>query len=264
MYHFILQIKVDNMKDYSKFFGLISIFLVIAAFFVAEVSIKPEMAFISGIFIMIMALPSYFAIYRWLGLEKFLILVFVLSVYALAMETMALITGFPYSSFYYSDLIGYKIGGYIPYTVPFAYLPIFLGCLYLASTKTEDKLKLIISITLLVLIVDLILDPAAVALHLWIYLTPAFFYGVPLTNFLGWIFTNILASLVTITILKNDLGKPKPRAMVSSLFLILCFWSAVCIYLGLIIPGILGISLICYILWQTEFKIGNFSVYNSY
>ena len=248
------------MKDYSKFFWITSIFLFIAAFFLAKVPIKPEMAPISGIFIIILALPSYFALYRWLGLKKSLTLLIVLSIYALAIETLAIITGFPYSSFHYTDLIGFKIGGYTPYTVPFAYVPIFLGCIYLASIRTDDKLKLIIFSTLLVLIVDLMLDPAAVALQFWIYETSGIFYGVPLMNFLGWILTGFLASLITINILKKDMGKPKPRAIVSSLFLILSFWGAVCIYLGLIIPGVIGLILIGYILLQTGFKVGEFNL----
>lgn len=252
------------MKDYSLVFWILSISLVITAFMVSKVPLTSEMALISGIFIILLGLPSYFAIYIWLGLKKSFVLLIVLSIYVLAMETWALITGFPYSSFHYTDLIGFKIGGHTPYTVPFAYLSIFLGCLYLVSTKTDDKIKLTIFLTLLMLITDLMLDPAAVALKFWMYLNPGIFYGVPLVNFLGWILTNILASMLTIVLLRNDLGKPKPRAMVSSLFFVLTFWSALCIYLDLIIPGIIGISLICYILWQTELKIGDFRIYNSY
>jgi bisanhydrobacterioruberin hydratase len=246
------------MKDYSKFLWIISIFLFIAAFFVAKVPIIPEMAPISGIFIIILAFPSYYALYRWLGLKKSLTLLIVLSIYALGIETLAIITGLPYSSFHYTDLIGFKIGGYTPYTVPFAYVPVFLGCIYLASTRISDKLKIIIFSTFLVLITDFMLDPAAVALQFWIYEKPGIFYGVPLMNFLGWILTGFLASLITITILKKDIDKPKPRAMVSSLFLILIFWSSICLFLGLIIPGIIGFILISYILWQTRFKVGEF------
>jgi putative membrane protein len=206
-----------------------------------------------------MALPCYFALYKWLGLKKSLFLIITLSVYAFAIETIAIITGFPYSSFQYTELIGYKIFGYTPYTVPFAYVPLFIGCFYLASLKSINMWKIIILSTLLVLVADLILDPAAVALNFWIYQSPGFFYGVPLMNFMGWILTGFLSSLITAYILKDHIvDSNKPKAIISSLFLILVFWSAVCFYLNLLIPGIIGLVFIVYILYETKGKIGKF------
>jgi bisanhydrobacterioruberin hydratase len=247
------------MKDYSKFLWITAVALVIVAFFLAKVPIKPEMAPISGVFIIFLALPSYYAMIRWVGLRKTLIVLTVLSIYAISIETIALITGVPYSQFHYTDLIGLKIWGYTPYTVPFAYVPLFLGCIYLASVKFGDKIKIILFSTFLVLAADLMLDPAAVALKFWVYETPGFFYGVPLMNFLGWIVTGFIASLITVILLKNEISDThKPKAIVSSLFLILSFWSSVCIYMGLFIPGIIGFALILYILWQTRFRVGEF------
>jgi putative membrane protein len=247
------------MKDYSKYLLITAFCLVFAAFFPAKLTISPEMAPLSGIFIILMALPCYFALYKWLGIEKSLFLIIALSIYAFAIETIAIITGFPYSNFQYTELIGFKIFGYTPYTVPFAYVPLFIGCFYLASLKSINKWKIIILSTLLVLVADLILDPAAVALNFWIYQTPGFFYKVPLMNFMGWILTGFLSSLITTYILKDHVfDSNKPKAIISSLFLILVFWSSVCFYLNLLIPGIIGLIFIVYILYETKGKIGEF------
>ena len=200
------------------------------------------MAPVSGIVIILMSLPCYVALIRWLGLKSSLTIIVILSIYAISIETIAIITGFPYSHFQYTELIGFKIFGYTPYTVPFAYVPLFLGCFYMASLKTHEKWKIILLTTLLVLVADMVLDPAAVALKFWIYESQGIFYGVPLMNFLGWILSGFISSIITMFFLKdhiNDLNKL--NGLLSSLFLILAFWSAVCLYIGLIIPALIGL-----------------------
>ncbi len=246
-------------KDYSKYFLITAVALLIAAYFPAKLSISPQMAPISGIFIILMSLPCYVALVKWLGLKSSLTLIFILSIYAISIETIAIITGFPYSHFQYTELIGFKILGYTPYTVPFAYVPLFLGCFYMASLNTHEKWKIILLTTFLVLVADMVLDPAAVALKFWIYESQGIFYGVPLMNFLGWILSGFISSLITMYFLKdriNDLSKP--NALISSLFLILAFWSAVCLYIGLIIPALIGFIFVGYILYETHGRVGEF------
>jgi bisanhydrobacterioruberin hydratase len=248
------------MKDYSKYFIITAVVLIVAAFFPAKMVINPQLAPISGIFIILLSLPCYVALYIWLGLKKSLTLIIFLSVYALVIETIAIITGFPYSSFHYTDLIGFKILGYTPYTVPFAYVPLFIGCFYLASQNCIQKWKIVIFSTLLVLVSDIVLDPAAVALNFWIYESQGIFYGVPLMNFLGWLFSGFLSSLITLYFVKDHINDLKtPNALVSSLFLILVFWSSVCFYLKLFLAGFIGVIFIIFILYQTGGKVGDFN-----
>jgi bisanhydrobacterioruberin hydratase len=246
-------------KDYSKYFLITAVALVIAAYFPVKLSINPEMAPISGIFIILMSLPCYAALIAWLGFKKSLTLIFILSIYALFIETIAIITGFPYSNFHYTNLIGFKLLGYTPYTVPFAYVPLFLGCFYIASLNTIEKWKIIILTTFLVLVADMVLDPSAVALKFWVYESQGIFYGVPLMNFMGWILTGLLSSLITMYFLKDHINNlNKPNALISSLFLILSFWSAVCLYLGLIFPCLIGFIFVGYILYETHGRVGQF------
>jgi putative membrane protein len=247
------------MWDYSKYLWITAISLIIAAFFVANVKISPQLANISAIFIIALSIPCFAAMLMWLGLKKGLASIVVLSIYALAIETLAIITGFPYSPFHYTDLIGTKIFGYTPFTVPFAYVPLFVGCIYLAAINSENKYILILKSVLLVLIADLVLDPAAVSIKFWIYEYNGIFYGVPLQNFIGWIITGILAAIVSLLLFGNELLEKKPHALVSSLFLILSFWTAICIFRQLWFPGIIGVLLILFILRQTKGRVGNFS-----
>ena len=247
------------MRDYSKIFWITGIILAIAAFFVTNVPIEPRMQFISGLFIVGLSLPCYFAVFKWLEPKKAIIFLVIMSIYAISIETFAIITGFPYSEFVYTNLIGFKILGYTPYTVPFAYVPLFIGSIYLATLKSSKYWKIAVLTAFLVLIADMVLDPAAVALNFWIYKSQGIFYGVPLMNFMGWVLTGFLAALIAIFVLNSKLmDNNKPKALISSLFLILCFWAPACFYLKLWIPGIIGLIFIIFILMETKGKIGNF------
>ena len=247
------------MKDFSKIIFISAIALAVAAFFVTNVPISPEMAPISVFFIITLAIPTYLALGIWLGWKKALFFIIVLSLYAIFIETMAIITGIPYSHFQYSGIIGLKLFGYTPFTVPFAYVPLFVGCFYLAGLLSKNRWKIITLSTLLVVVADLVLDPAAVALNFWTFQSGGFYYGVPLSNFLGWILTGFIASTITLYILKDNLGDiNKFTGIVSSFFLILFFWSFACLYLGLLIPSIVGFLFIGFILIKTNGKIGCF------
>jgi bisanhydrobacterioruberin hydratase len=250
------------MRDYSKYLWIMAIALIIAAFFVSNVKINPEMSSVSAIFIILLSIPCFAAMILWLGWKNGLISIIILSLYAFSIETFAIITGFPYSPFHYTEMIGMKLFDYTPFTVPFAYVPLFLGCIYLASLRFKDNLKLVIMSALLVLVSDLILDPAAVSLNFWVYDYSSIFYGVPLQNFLGWILTGILAAILGLILFKKDLNIYKPPAMVSSLFLIISFWTAVCLYRQLWVPGIIGVIFLIFIFKETKGKIGDFSSKN--
>jgi putative membrane protein len=248
------------MKDYSLLFWIMGVILAIMAFFVINASIKPEMAFISGIFIIALSLPAYFASIKWLGWKIGLFFIIIMSIYAVSIETFAIITGFPYSEFVYTDLIGFKVFGYTPYTVPFAYVPLFIGSIYLAALKSRNYIEMSLFAAVFVLFADLVLDPAAVALNFWIYKIQGIYYGIPLMNFFGWILTGFLAAIISVVLLKSKLfDHNKPKALISSLFLILCFWTPSCFYLKLWIPGIIGVVLLIYILNESKGRIGNYS-----
>lgn len=247
-----------------------AVVLVIAAFFVANVRIDPSLSVVSALFIILLAIPSFLAMIIWLGWRRGVTSIFILGIYAVVIETLAIMTGFPYSPFHYTELIGTKLFGYTPFTLPFAYVPLFMGCIYLASlfweetsTYRKNILKVVMITALLVLIADLVLDPAAVALNFWVYEYSGFFYGVPLQNFLGWILTGIIAALIGLLLFREQLINQKTPALVSSLFLIIIFWTAVCLYRQLWLPGMIGVVFIIFILRKTRGKVGDFQVNKS-
>ena len=74
---------------------------------------------VSSTIVVLFALPAFYALRRWLGWSDGIKLVLILGIYALLIESCAVLTGFPYGHFGYSDHLGYRLFGYIPWTVAF-------------------------------------------------------------------------------------------------------------------------------------------------
>lgn len=91
---------------------LVGIILAFSSYFVANVDIGGYSA-VSVVFIISMALPSFISVIRDLR-SRGVILILVLGAYAILIETLAIVTGFPYSEFHYTGLIGLKILGHTP------------------------------------------------------------------------------------------------------------------------------------------------------
>ncbi len=218
----------------------------VAAFFTATQPLKPEMAIVSSVFVVLFALPSYWAVINSNGKKRGLIILGILGIYGLIIESLAIHTGFPYGDFIYNDLLGQKVFGLTPWTVAFAWPPILLLSYWFARhcTRTDlvQKAWVISGITALTAMsIDLVLDPAAVYLGFWEWENPGFFYGVPLVNFLGW----ILSCFVGAIILNRLWGKQKlPEAVSYSGIAILWFWTVANIFMTQIIPAVVGFALL--------------------
>jgi len=206
----------------------------------------PIFASISGFFIVVMALPSYYALIKHLGYRKGGLILIVLSIAPVLIEALAIITGFPYGGFEYGDRLGWLLFDLVPPTISFAYLPILLGSIYVASGITKKFFRFSILASLFNLAVDLVIDPAAVHIGFWSYSEGGFFFGVPLSNFVGWIFTGCLyAGLFHWMAGKESL--PLPDGVSVSLLWILCFWVGYLLLNGLYIPGFIGVILVLYL-----------------
>lgn len=245
----LLPGKLNLKSAFILFTGLI---LATVSYFVVNVNISGY-SIISVLFIMALAVPSFLAIIR--GMDgRGVILILILGVYAIVLETIAIITGFPYSGFHYTGIIGLKLLGYTPFTVPFAWLPIFLGCAYLAKESVDGLPGFLLLTAFLAVLCDMVIDPMAVALRFWVWDNPGIFYGVPLQNFAGWLLTGFLAALILLAVLRDGF-REMPEGSVSSLYLIMCFWTAASLFTGLEVPFITGTVIITLILYRTGLRL---------
>ncbi len=230
----------------SKTVSVIGVLLFLSAYFVASQPITPRLALVSSLSVIVFALPSYYAVVKSLGKKRGLWLLAALGMYALTIESLAIHTGFPYGNFTYTDVLGNKIFGLTPWTVAFAYPPILLLAYYAAHAFVKGStFHKVAGTALFAMLIDMVLDPAAVRLGFWYWDTPGFFYGVPLINFLGWLFTASVGA-VLLHYLWGHRNQPTLSLAYSGMA-ILWFWTAVNFWLQQWIPALLGLVISVYL-----------------
>lgn len=197
----------------------------------------------SIIAVCIISLPVWYGLYVGQKMKGILIMI-ALGIFALLIETIALHTGFPYSHFEYVASFGYRLFDTTPWTVFIAWSPLVIGTYALSQKWTSGPWRRWLVYILLLVAVDMVLDPGAVARGLWTYTNGGLWYDVPLTNFLGWVFSGTIA----FGIIKIISGKTKVLSfnvwLVLPTLASLALWSGVNIGYGIILPSTIGILLI--------------------
>jgi uncharacterized membrane protein len=164
----------------------------------------PDRISIQLIVFMQVAAPAVFALvhgsilYRLRGMAAFTVLC--LGAGTLC-ECLSLRTGFPFGHYYFTDLMGPKIF-HVPIMLVMAYLGIgycswVLGLLILKYRNKPFQGVGVIGLPLLASFIMLAWDFSMEAIwstidRAWIWRDGGSFYGVPLSNFLGWYFTAYL------------------------------------------------------------------------
>jgi len=168
---------------------------------------------------MVMRLPLVAGL-KPLADKKLLTGIGLLTVYSYVIEFIGVETGFPYGNFSYGIDLGPMLFGKIPLGLPIFFIPLVLNSYILALLLFPEKTrKLFYRVPLvigLVLLIDLIFDPAAVAINFWNY-GGGTYYGVPVSNYLGW----ILSATVAVTVLNFSFNHEKLRSRIEECSFIL-------------------------------------------
>jgi putative membrane protein len=135
--------------------------------------------------------------YGWSGILAFLVLCLGISN---IMENVGVLTGFPFGPYHYSDVLGPKL-----FKVPLLIGPAYFGVGYVSWTLATVLLgtdrrrtnvatfAVPIVATFIMVGWDVCLDPGSSTIaQIWIWEKGGGYFGVPLTNFLGWILTVFL------------------------------------------------------------------------
>ena len=117
--------------------------------------------------------------------------------YTYAIEFVAVTTGIPYGHFVYETQLGPMVFGMVPAALPIFFVPLvvnafLLSVLLLGRGAGTAVRRFALALGILVL-VDLVLDPAAVSLGFWRYLDGGLYYGVPISNYAGWLLSGAVA-----------------------------------------------------------------------
>ncbi len=230
----------------GRFLLISCVLLFASSYFPARIPMA-EHSIISSAFVIAMALPSCYYFFWWLGASRAGTVMLLLGALSVLVEAIAVKTGFPYGGFIYSDALGYKVLGLVPWTVVFAYLPLLLGSATLASRLFgSERLRFALGSSALLLAVDLVVDPAAVAGGLWAYSGTGAYYGVPLTNFLGWLLTGFVYSNLLYVFAGEKMREDgsNPVEVAASLMMALSFWTGFLAWKAMIVPAAIGVSMI--------------------
>ena len=188
------QLIEENRFTISVIFPLVGALGFIASaedFLPAYLAFSPFMILFGTI---VMRLPLISGLKPLINRKSGLVL-FLLILYAYGIEYVGLKTGWPYGSFEYLVELGPMIEG-VPVGLPLFFIPLALNSYLLVNLfEVENFAKRFLYTLGLIILVDLVLDPAAVSLGIWSY-GGGFFYGVPLSNFLGWIISGSVAVIL--------------------------------------------------------------------
>jgi putative membrane protein len=217
----------------------------VAAFFAVRYPDLKGASIGSYLSTLLIALPAAVALFRYLGLRKAVLSLLALSIFGYAIEGIGVITGFPYGAFYYGDALGPRLAGLVPYLLPLSYTPLVVGAVA-ASWGTRLPLLHVLYATLLLVWMDAVLDPGAASLGFWVWPQGGVYFGVPLSNYAGWLLSGALASTL---LLATGRWSETPRpTLLDSATIATSFWTGVAILSGMFAPALLGASLFVYLL----------------
>lgn len=199
---------------------------------------------ISAIFLIVFAIPSVLLLFRSMSLSRGIIILGLFGIFPLIIESVGVTTGLPYGEFSYTVAMGPRIFGLVPWTVFFVFSPILIGTIAIAQRATHRPLYAVILSAFFLVLYDLVLDPCAVHAGFWIWSNPGLYYGVPASNFLGWLLIGLLASAILFSLVSSK--SRLHRGTIISVFLSISFWTGYSINSGLLIPILLGIPFIVF------------------
>ena len=120
----------------------------------------------------------------------------VLTAYTYAIEVIGVRTDWPYGAFEYTIQLGPMLFGEVPLALPLFFIPLVLNAylltLLVLREWAENPIVRLTTAIAAVVGIDLVLDPAAVAIGFWAF-ESGVYYGVPISNYVGWLISGTVA-----------------------------------------------------------------------
>jgi len=154
-------------------------------------------------------------VYRWRGILTFSVICLVVGN---IFENLSIQTGFPFGHYVFTDVMGPKVFA-VPVLLGVAYLGmaylawalarLMVGGAYLALTGARVFTVPLIA-GFLMTAWDLSMDPVwSTVLHAWTWFEGGAYFGVPVSNFLGWYLTaSVFYFLYALWLRRRELRRP--------------------------------------------------------
>lgn len=228
--------------------AIIILIVFLTAFFPAYFGYNQNVQWIGLLMTMIFWLSCYIPFVRSFR-KKGVVWLVLLGLCGYTIESLGILTCFPYGCFEYSDQLGPKLFGLVPWMLFFTRPPLVIGVWGLieqhgARIAGPAFWKYWIRRVLkwhcwglLLVLVDLVLDPIAVRMGLWSYPEWGFWFGVPLSNFAGWMLSGTVGiAILNLLIWSRDpnIREKKPQSYAMGLWLFLAFFLGYLVFVRLI------------------------------
>jgi uncharacterized membrane protein len=147
-------------------------------------------------------------------------------------------TGWPFGGYEYTDFLGYKLLGRVPYSVPLSWFYMGFASFLLADTIAAARrwknrtFGAIVLGAWLLMAWDLVLDPSMAApqlqyIHFWIWKETGPYFGMPLRNLVGWFGTGIVFIAVGRLLWGRANRAPVAPALPFAVYAINVVWSMI-------------------------------------
>lgn len=200
------------------------------SFFPAHLGYQPELAWIGFLITILFALTSYIPFLRDMKSKGWFALMAV-AVFGYMIESIGVLTCFPYGCFSYSEQLWPKILDIVPWLLVATRPPLVLWVWSRVHTwKQYWWLIRAVWGGLLLVMIDLILDPIAVMMGLRSFTGWGFWFGVPLSNFMGRMFSGTIAvAIMEYFLIHTSIAKKYDTGvwLFLSFFIGYAFWSFV-------------------------------------
>ena len=194
-----------------------------------------------------------FYAWGWARTLKTFAIVVVLSYLA---EFLGSSTGIPFGKYHYTGLLQPQLAG-VPLLIPLAWMMMLPPAWAIAKTilgESRPRWAFVLLSALAFTAWDLFLDPQMVGWGFWVWETPGAYFGIPLSNYLGWI---VISAVITLAANPKDLPVG-PLSLVYVLTWLLqtigqgIFWSQP----GPAVVGFIGSGIFVWLAWKKSKKSG--------
>lgn len=131
------------------------------------------------------------------------------------MELLGTTTGVPFGKYSYTDLLGPKFLGHVPYLIPPSWMMMLYPAMMMAQVLSSHIWLRAAVAGFILTVWDFAMDPAmTTGFAYWHWHTEGGFYGMPWVNWLGWWLTGTLVAAVFWKLSREWKGHWEPFALV--------------------------------------------------
>jgi uncharacterized membrane protein len=173
-----------------------------------------------------------------LGARRTLIFFVAACVLSATAELTGTKTGWPFGGYEYTDFLGYKLLGRVPFAIPLSWFYMGFASLLLADViaaargwRNRTTWAIVLGAYLLTAW-DLVLDPSMAApqlqyIHFWVWHEHGPYFGMPLRNLAGWFGTGLFFIAVGRLAWRDRVAPVTPAALPLAVYAINVVWSMV-------------------------------------